>query len=61
MDPEDGIAVLEFIVAHTSPEDVARKQDVSEAEARVRLEIEQVRADLTKEIEQIPRRPHQGG
>ncbi len=45
---EEGLLVMEFILSHM-PHDVARERDV----AQVRLEIEQVRADLTERIEQV--------
>jgi hypothetical protein len=35
------------------PPDVARQRDVSKVETALRLEIERVRADLTKEIETV--------
>jgi hypothetical protein len=54
---QEGLLVLEYFETRLPP-DVARQRDVSEAEAALRLEIEKVRveietmrADLTKEIE----------
>jgi hypothetical protein len=56
---EEGLLVLEYFEKRIPP-DVARQRDVSEAEAALRLEIEKtrlqiekVRADLIKEIEQM--------
>jgi vacuolar-type H+-ATPase subunit I/STV1 len=67
---QEGLLVLEYFETRLPP-DVARQRDVSEAEAALRLEIEKVRveietmrsdltketetmrADLTKEIEKV--------
>ena len=46
--PDEGLVVLEFIVARTPPEDVARQQDVREVEAALRLEIERVRLEIER-------------
>ena len=56
---EEGLLVLEYFESRIPP-DVARQRDLSETEAalrleieRVRVEIEKMRADLTKEIERM--------
>jgi len=46
---KEGLLVLEYFASRIPP-DVARQRDLSETEAALRLEIEGVRADLTKEI-----------
>ena len=56
---KEGLLVLEYFESRIPP-DVARQRDLSETEAalrleieRVRVEIEKMRADLTKEIERM--------
>ena len=49
---KEGLLVLEYFESRIPP-DVARQRDLSETEAALRLEIEQMRADLTKEIGKV--------
>lgn len=49
---QEGLLVLEYFETRLPP-DVARQRDVTETEAALHLEIEKLRADLTKEIERV--------
>ena len=49
---EEGLLVLEYIESRIPP-DVTRQHDLSETETALRLEIEKVRANLSKDIEKV--------